>query len=234
MRSSGWSLTQTADDFVRGFQVFDRDQTGRIAVGELKYVLTSLGEKLSDQEVDELLRGVHVGSCVSTQPESGRADFRAATARSTTARSFRTSCRVDLDLPSCTRPFSLHLDLISFCSPFSATLPSRAPTLRAPLGDAFCAVLRCLVCDAGRSRHARHPFDVVEDALDPAASSRSPQSSRRSALTARRLGVDPPVDRSERSTAFVGSPRGRALLCSSDGALSRSCRSRRRGRARSS
>lgn len=45
---------------MRGFQVFDKDQTGYIGVGELKYILTSLGEKLSEQEVDELLKGVNV------------------------------------------------------------------------------------------------------------------------------------------------------------------------------
>lgn len=30
-------------------------------MGELRYVLTSLGEKLSDEEVDELLKGVQIG-----------------------------------------------------------------------------------------------------------------------------------------------------------------------------
>ena len=50
------------EEFIRGFAVFDKDQTGYIGVGELRYVLTSLGEKLSDQEVDELLAGVKVGN----------------------------------------------------------------------------------------------------------------------------------------------------------------------------
>jgi len=50
------------DEFIRGFQVFDKDGTGYIGVGELRYVLTSLGEKLSDDEVDELLKGVKVGA----------------------------------------------------------------------------------------------------------------------------------------------------------------------------
>jgi calmodulin len=40
--------------------VFDKDQTGFIGVGELRYILTSLGEKLTDGEVDELLKGVTV------------------------------------------------------------------------------------------------------------------------------------------------------------------------------
>lgn len=52
------------EEFIRGFQVFDKDGTGQIGVGELRYVLTSLGEKLSDEEVDELLKGVSVGRYV--------------------------------------------------------------------------------------------------------------------------------------------------------------------------
>ncbi|SGZ31880.1 BQ5605_C042g12029 [Microbotryum silenes-dioicae] len=52
----------TPNEFIRGFAVFDKDGTGYIGQGELKYVLTSLGEKLSDDEVDELLSGVPVTS----------------------------------------------------------------------------------------------------------------------------------------------------------------------------
>lgn len=61
------SLTE---EFIRGFAVFDKDQTGHIGVGELRYVLTNLGEKLTDQEVDELLAGVRVGG-------DGTIDYRA-------------------------------------------------------------------------------------------------------------------------------------------------------------
>lgn len=50
------------EDYIKGFQVFDKDQTGYIGVGELRYILTSIGEKLSDSEVDELLKGVNVTS----------------------------------------------------------------------------------------------------------------------------------------------------------------------------
>ena len=55
---------------MRGFAVFDKDSTGYIGVGELRYVLTNLGEKLSDQEVDELLAGVKTSS-------DGSIDYRA-------------------------------------------------------------------------------------------------------------------------------------------------------------
>jgi calmodulin len=34
--------------------------TGFIGVGQLRYILTNLGEKMSDDEVDELLKAVDV------------------------------------------------------------------------------------------------------------------------------------------------------------------------------
>ncbi|KAG8958498.1 hypothetical protein FRC05_008840, partial [Tulasnella sp. 425] len=45
-------------EFVRGFQLFDKEGTG---FSELRYVLTQLGEKMTDAEVDELMKGVQVG-----------------------------------------------------------------------------------------------------------------------------------------------------------------------------
>ncbi|BGP25586.1 myosin II light chain [Rhodotorula toruloides] len=59
-RPGGFDPAGTADEFIRGFQVFDKDNNGYIGQGELRYVLTSLGEKLGDEEVDELLKGVKV------------------------------------------------------------------------------------------------------------------------------------------------------------------------------
>ncbi|CCK70896.1 Mlc1p KNAG_0F02310 [Huiozyma naganishii CBS 8797] len=50
------------DDFIKAFQVFDKANTGKVSVGDLRYMLTGLGEKLSDNEVDELLKGVEVDS----------------------------------------------------------------------------------------------------------------------------------------------------------------------------
>ncbi|TGZ82580.1 EF-hand [Ascodesmis nigricans] len=57
-RPNGFRDPGEPDEFVRGFQVFDKDMTGFIGVGELRYVLTSLGEKLTNEEVDELLKGM--------------------------------------------------------------------------------------------------------------------------------------------------------------------------------
>jgi len=40
------------------FQVFDKQGTGFISVQDLKLSLTSLGERLTDEELDELIREV--------------------------------------------------------------------------------------------------------------------------------------------------------------------------------
>ncbi|PWN41609.1 putative myosin regulatory light chain cdc4 [Ceraceosorus guamensis] len=61
-RPNGFKPAGTPEEFIRGFQVFDKEGNGFIGAGELRYVLTSLGEKLTDEEVDELLKGVQVGS----------------------------------------------------------------------------------------------------------------------------------------------------------------------------
>ncbi|WWC98723.1 hypothetical protein V866_005616 [Kwoniella sp. B9012] len=59
-RPDGWKPAGTADEFIKGFQVFDKSGNGFIGAGELRYVLTQLGEKMSDEEVDELLKGFPV------------------------------------------------------------------------------------------------------------------------------------------------------------------------------
>ena len=51
-----------SEEFIRGFQVFDKEGNGFIGAGELRYVLTQLGEKMTDEEVDELLKGVQIGA----------------------------------------------------------------------------------------------------------------------------------------------------------------------------
>lgn len=59
-RPDGFKPLGLLEDYIKGFQVFDKEQTGYIGVGELRYILTSIGEKLTDAEVDELLKGVNV------------------------------------------------------------------------------------------------------------------------------------------------------------------------------
>lgn len=45
----------TADDFIEGLRHFDKDASGFISSAELRHLLTTLGEKLSDEEVEQLL-----------------------------------------------------------------------------------------------------------------------------------------------------------------------------------
>lgn len=44
------------------FRVLDKGSTGEVAVSDLHHVLTSIGEKLDPNEVDEWIRDVEVGS----------------------------------------------------------------------------------------------------------------------------------------------------------------------------
>lgn len=59
-REGGFRKAGQPEDYIKAFQIFDKDLTGYIGVGELKYILTSIGEKLTEDEVDELLKGIKV------------------------------------------------------------------------------------------------------------------------------------------------------------------------------
>ncbi|ELQ39244.1 myosin regulatory light chain cdc4 [Pyricularia oryzae Y34] len=61
-RPGGFRDPGEPEEYCRGFQVFDKDMTGFIGVGQLKYILTNLGEKMTDEEVDELLKSVDTSS----------------------------------------------------------------------------------------------------------------------------------------------------------------------------
>jgi Ca2+-binding EF-hand superfamily protein len=61
-RPGGFREPGEPEEYCRGFQVFDKDMTGFIGVGQLRYILTNLGEKMSDEEVDELLKAVDTSS----------------------------------------------------------------------------------------------------------------------------------------------------------------------------
>merc|ERR1711879_360806 len=47
-------------ELVEVFKVFDRDGSGFISPAELRHVMTNLGEKLADEEVDEMIREADV------------------------------------------------------------------------------------------------------------------------------------------------------------------------------
>ncbi|KAJ1971166.1 myosin II light chain [Dimargaris xerosporica] len=50
--------SEAFEEFIQAFQVFDKEGNGFISAGELRYVLTSLGDRLTDEEVNDLLKGV--------------------------------------------------------------------------------------------------------------------------------------------------------------------------------
>lgn len=50
--------TGTYADFMEAFKTFDREGQGFISGAELRHVLSSLGEKLSELEVEDLLRHI--------------------------------------------------------------------------------------------------------------------------------------------------------------------------------
>lgn len=59
-REGGFKQLGKPEDYIKAFQIFDKNLTGFIGVGELKYILTTIGEKLSNDEVDELLKNVTI------------------------------------------------------------------------------------------------------------------------------------------------------------------------------
>ncbi len=48
--------TDSEEEIREAFKVFDRDNNGVISAAELRHVMTSIGEKLTDDEVDEMIR----------------------------------------------------------------------------------------------------------------------------------------------------------------------------------
>merc|ERR1711930_6470 len=54
---SGKKITDTVDDFVEGLRHFDKEGNGRISAIGLRHLLTGLGEKMSEEEVEQLIHG---------------------------------------------------------------------------------------------------------------------------------------------------------------------------------
>ncbi len=51
-----FSNTQPEEELRAAFRIFDQDGNGFITATELRHVMTNLGEKLTDEEVDEMIR----------------------------------------------------------------------------------------------------------------------------------------------------------------------------------
>ena len=48
--------TDLEQEIRQAFRVFDKDGNGFISAAELRHVMTNLGEKLTDEEVDEMMK----------------------------------------------------------------------------------------------------------------------------------------------------------------------------------
>jgi calmodulin len=53
-------LTHPPLQIKEAFKVFDKDGNGFISAAELRHIMTNLGEKLTDEEVDEMIREADV------------------------------------------------------------------------------------------------------------------------------------------------------------------------------
>uniref|UniRef100_A0A4X2KJ65 Calmodulin like 3 n=1 Tax=Vombatus ursinus TaxID=29139 RepID=A0A4X2KJ65_VOMUR len=52
--------TDSEEEIREAFRVFDKDGNGLVSAAELRHVMTKLGEKLTDDEVDEMIREADV------------------------------------------------------------------------------------------------------------------------------------------------------------------------------
>ena len=55
MMSSSGKDADIEDELKEAFRVFDKDGNGYISAAELRHVMTYLGEKLTDEEVDDII-----------------------------------------------------------------------------------------------------------------------------------------------------------------------------------
>lgn len=56
MMSKQMSSRDTADEIREAFRVFDKDGNGFISVAELRHIMGNLGEKMPEEEVEEMIQ----------------------------------------------------------------------------------------------------------------------------------------------------------------------------------
>ena len=52
--------TDSEEEITEAFRIFDKDSSGFISTAEFKHVMTNLGEKLTDDEIEEMMREADV------------------------------------------------------------------------------------------------------------------------------------------------------------------------------
>ena len=63
--------TDSEEEIREAFRVFDKDGNGFISAAELRHVMTNLGEKLTDEEVDEMIREADIDGDGQVNYEGG-------------------------------------------------------------------------------------------------------------------------------------------------------------------
>ena len=48
--------TDSEEEISEAFKIFDKDGNGFISANELKHVMSNLGEKLSDEEIEDMIK----------------------------------------------------------------------------------------------------------------------------------------------------------------------------------
>jgi calmodulin len=71
--------TDSEEEIKEAFKVFDKDGNGFISAAELRHVMTNLGEKLTEGEVDEMIREADVDGDGQINYEGGYRQAIAAT-----------------------------------------------------------------------------------------------------------------------------------------------------------
>mmetsp|Transcript_18633 Transcript_18633/g.20258 ORF Transcript_18633/g.20258 Transcript_18633/m.20258 type:complete len:189 (+) Transcript_18633:256-822(+) len=56
MMSRKMNDVESEEEILEAFKVFDKDGNGFISAAELRHIMTNIGEKLNDEEVDEMIR----------------------------------------------------------------------------------------------------------------------------------------------------------------------------------
>ncbi|KAF2455110.1 myosin regulatory light chain cdc4 [Lineolata rhizophorae] len=55
-RPGGFREPMPPDEYAKAFRVFDKDGSGFVGVGQLKYLLTTMGDRLTEAEYEDMIK----------------------------------------------------------------------------------------------------------------------------------------------------------------------------------
>ncbi|XP_014321885.1 calmodulin-like [Myotis lucifugus] len=91
--------TDSEEEIREAFRVFDKDGNGYISAAELRHVMTDLGEMLTDEEVDEMIREADID-------DDGQVNYEEFVQMMTAKWGYCTECVIFL-VQNCSFAFSL-------------------------------------------------------------------------------------------------------------------------------